>query len=121
MNDNVDHIRYIHLRNNDYAELEPAIERPHSNGGATIAYSVLPNGDDKVIVEAAIAYCSPRDTFNRRVGRSVAAGRLRKGGVSANGNPNRTVHLLPKPDDKGGAGAGWRMLEARIIRAVVNY
>lgn len=114
MNDKNDKIRYIHLRNNDFAILDVGLERPDSNGGATIAYAITPEGKDNVIVEIGVAWCSQRDTFNRRIGRDVAAGRLRKGGE------HRKVVILPKPDENAGAGTSWRMLEARIIRAVVG-
>ena len=44
-----------------------------SRGGATVA--ILPIYDNKVLI--SISRCGPSDMFNRKIGRSIAAGRLR--------------------------------------------
>ena len=43
-----------------------------SGGGATIAYREVDDGT----TEFSVAYCSPRDNFNRSTGRLVASGKL---------------------------------------------
>lgn len=43
-----------------------------SRGGATVA--ILPADNNKVLV--SIARCNPGDVFNKKVGRTIAAGRL---------------------------------------------
>lgn len=43
-----------------------------NNGGQTIAFRELDNGN----IEAAFAFCNPKDNFSRAAGRVKAAGRL---------------------------------------------
>jgi hypothetical protein len=45
---------------------------PASRGGFTIAYQEIKPG----LVEYSIANCSPRDNFNKKIGRDIATGRL---------------------------------------------
>lgn len=59
-------LRYIHLRNRYDGYLMPT-------GGMTIAYDV--DGDR---VFYAVAQCSVKDNFSRRIGRRVASGRWHK-------------------------------------------
>lgn len=56
--------RYIHLREHDGRHLAP-------KGGATIAYDPA----DRV---AGVAVCSRRDQYNKKLGRAIAEGRMRK-------------------------------------------
>jgi hypothetical protein len=46
-----------------------------SHGGATIAY-VTDVKDDLPVVYAAVAYCHENDAYNKKLGRTKAAGRL---------------------------------------------
>lgn len=61
--------KFIHLRN----------AHNMSRGGMTIAFDTIPQPDGSLVVEAALAICSTRDNFNRRLGRAISEGRLRKG------------------------------------------
>lgn len=71
-------VRFLHFRDvwdiNDFDDLseKPQIE---GKGGATVAYRQEPNGS----FSYAIAVCSERDNFNRRIGRDISLGRLVKG------------------------------------------
>jgi len=55
-------IQYMHFRQKDRA----------TYGGATLA--IMPLDKNKVVV--AIAHCNPKDLFNKKMGRTIAAGRL---------------------------------------------
>ena len=71
-------VRFLHFRNawlcNDFDDIDdkPLIE---GKGGATVAYRREPNGS----FSYAVALCSDRDNFNRRIGRDISLGRLVKG------------------------------------------
>ena len=71
-------VRFLHFRDvwdiNDFDDLseKPQIE---GKGGATVAYQREPNGS----FSYAVALCSDRDNFNRRIGRDISLGRLVKG------------------------------------------
>ena len=57
-------VRFIHRR--------PTIDGKITNsGGCTVAYREVDDG-----IEYAVAYCSPRDNFSRKIGRAKAGGRL---------------------------------------------
>lgn len=45
--------------------------KPHNKGGFTVAFREVEDG-----VEYAYAYCSPKDNFNKALGRIKAEGRL---------------------------------------------
>ena len=55
-------IQYMHFRQKDRA----------TYGGATLA--IMPLDKNKVVV--AIAHCNPKELFNKKMGRTIAAGRL---------------------------------------------
>lgn len=62
-------IRFMHVRVFDiHGKLQPC-------GGATIAYKDL--GNHQYLVSMAL--CSPKDPFNKKAGRAVAANRLSEG------------------------------------------
>jgi len=70
-------VKYVHLRDID-------MKNGHilPNGGITVAFTRVSDrteegGDD--LYWAARAECSSRDNFCKKVGRSIAAGRLRCG------------------------------------------
>ena len=65
-------MRYLHIRNYDGVQ-HPENLLPH--GGVTFAYERITS--DALLV--ARADCSPRDNYNKKIGRAVAAGRLEKG------------------------------------------
>lgn len=54
--------------------MEPRFYHFQFLGGRITAASVMK--DDKIFV--ALAFCSPYDQFNRRLGRTISTGRLRK-------------------------------------------
>lgn len=54
-------IQFMHYRS-------PTRDTTH---GATVA--ILPQGDLALI---AVSFCGPKDAFNRKIGRAVAAGRI---------------------------------------------
>lgn len=74
--DAADQVRFLHFRAFETV-LEGTedggveVDVPAATGGATVAY--VPEG---VGFRYAIAYCSERDNFNRRVGRVISKGRL---------------------------------------------
>lgn len=78
------HLRYhfkdLRSRNNPYGI--------YNKGGVTIAYQIF---DFNRKIFFAIALCSMKDNFNRKIGRAVASGYLEKG--------NCYVVNLPEGDD----------------------
>lgn len=46
-----------------------------SRGGFTVAYQEVQPG----LIEYSVAHCSPRDNFNKKIGRDIATGRLING------------------------------------------
>ena len=81
-------MRYIHWRFG---------QPPKPRGGLTVAYSV-----DKVaynlnghVAVYAVARCSPKDNYNKRVGRAIATGRYDKS-IAAGEIRSVTVHGDPK-------------------------
>lgn len=63
---NMPKIKFVHFRNYD-----PFLNAIDNMGGSTVAYIETPEG-----FEYAVAQCSDQDNFNKRLGRSKAAGRL---------------------------------------------
>lgn len=47
-----------------------------NKGGVTIAYSVLSEFKNTRMVEVAVAYCSPHDVFNKKIGTKIALDRF---------------------------------------------
>jgi len=81
-------MRYIHWRFG---------QPPKPRGGLTVAYSV-----DKVaynlnghVAVYAVARCSPKDNYNKRVGRAIATGRYDKS-IAAGEIRSVTLHGDPK-------------------------
>lgn len=66
-------IKYVHLR---CFQLEGTIE---PKGGITIAYEFMLDNGPTSVVRYSFAICSPKDHYNKKIGRAVAAGRLRPG------------------------------------------
>lgn len=62
-------IKYRH-----YRHLSEVTGQINSRGGATLAYT--DNGDGTFV--GAVAYCHPKDNYNKSYGRAKAAGRLKK-------------------------------------------
>jgi hypothetical protein len=85
-----------------------------NNGVATVAYKVLNKqtveGSEHFVVEYAAAFCSPKDQFNKRLGRAIATGRLRKSKQSIDST------LLVKDEPKSGKFAQI----ARALNVVLN-
>jgi hypothetical protein len=52
--------------------------KPHNKGGFTVAFREVTDG-----VEYAYAFCSPKDNFNKALGRTKASGRLESPAYSA--------------------------------------
>jgi len=63
---------------------------PKERGGVTIAYNV-----DGHVAIYAVARCSPKDNYNKRVGRAIATGRYDKA-ISKGEMRSVTVHGEPK-------------------------
>lgn len=64
------------MSNINYAHIRPSSDS--RSGGLTIAYTNLEKGSTGEVTYA-IARCSPKDNFSRRLGRRIAEGRLDKG------------------------------------------
>src|SRR5258708_25220082 len=70
-------VKFVHLR-----EIDMDSGQPTPTGGITVAFTLIkerdePDGTD--LYWAARAECSHRDNFCKKIGRSIATGRLRKG------------------------------------------
>jgi hypothetical protein len=67
-------IGYIHIRPGVTYTKEAGLQgEPEPKGGLTFAYEVIGTGDS---VKYAVAQCSWRESYNRKVGRTIASGRL---------------------------------------------
>lgn len=44
----------------------------HNFGGATVVYRKCENYKNSRMVEVAVAYCSPHDTYNKKIGIALA-------------------------------------------------
>jgi len=71
----MDKIQYMHYRSTN-----------GTHGGATVA--ILPLENNKVFI--SIAYCNPADTFNKKLGRAISAGRLQ---AALNGRNNLSNYI----------------------------
>lgn len=72
-------VKFVHLR-----EIDMDSGQPLPQGGITVAFTLVkerenPEGTD--LYWAARAECSQRDNFCKKVGRSIATGRLRCGQI----------------------------------------
>lgn len=91
-------IEFIHLRpmvRRDRGPADPKRfegDEPHAKGGVTIAFERR-----GMEVHWAVAWCSPKDNFNRRRGRLISAGRLRSQNVSRGGYSIVAVPAETKP------------------------
>lgn len=65
-------LRFAHIR----LENHPDEESPfYPRGGETFCYEFLPNGKIKV----AHSYCSIKDNYSRKIGRTITMGRMLAG------------------------------------------
>lgn len=64
-------IKFIHLRAMDLSN-----DTILPNGGATLAYTTDTDREGKPVVRIAVSFCSPKDNFNKKLGRIKAYGRL---------------------------------------------
>ncbi len=48
----------------------------HNRGGVTIAYRKTSEWKNTRMVEVALAYCSPQDSFNKKIGAQLAVNRF---------------------------------------------
>lgn len=48
-------------------------------GRMTLAMIVTPTPDDELVANVGLSFCSPKDQFCRKTGRTIAEGRLSKG------------------------------------------
>lgn len=71
MNTKNESVHYVHIRKDLNTGLGKRI--PATKGGATIAY-IYDTPNKRIVF--AVAMCSFRDNFCRRIGRAVATGRL---------------------------------------------
>jgi hypothetical protein len=53
--------------------------RHDNRGGVTIAYRKCSNWRNTRMVEVALAYCSPKDSFNKKIGAELAVDRFVNG------------------------------------------
>jgi hypothetical protein len=51
----------------------------HNRGGVTIAYRKCANWRNTKMVEVALAYCSPKDSFSKKIGLQLAVERFVSG------------------------------------------
>jgi len=79
-----DPVKFVHIREQE-AWIDIAggsvTYHPAPNGGLTIAYYLLPEEGQQWLVRFALAQCSPRDNYNKKVGRAIARGRLCRSAV----------------------------------------
>lgn len=82
-------------------------------GKYTLAYTVEPalNGfgkQDRIKVNVGVAWCSPRDNFNRRIGRTVAGNRL--------SHPDKVPHKheIYLSGKLPSSGYEWRSIEGAV-------
>jgi hypothetical protein len=68
---------------NDLTRIVYLFDKHNAKGGVTIAYRPMiydskgfPQG---IFAEVAVAYCNPKDTFSRKVGRELAEAMLAEG------------------------------------------
>lgn len=80
---------YGHMRNiNDDQTVS-------GKGGTTVAFRIVPKG-----VQYGVAHCNEADTFNKRLGRTIAKGRLDKNKSAfleidvTNMNPGDVAHVV---------------------------
>ena len=90
-----DKVFYVHLHQHNHdKQINPY-------GGVTIGYSIHRN-----VVHYALAKCKSVDRFNRKVGRAITTGRLRKGKHDTlidNNLPSQTSphsYIIPKLIEK---------------------
>lgn len=62
-------VHYFHMRNWCWLD-----DTPHGRGGTTVAARLIPGSN---VVKYAVANCSLKDNFCRKVGRNIAEMRLR--------------------------------------------
>jgi len=67
--------KFVHVRNYTW---DGAV---HPTGGHTIAYEYNP---DTRVAAYAVAHCSPKDHYNKKIGRAVSSGRLGKSAATCN-------------------------------------
>jgi hypothetical protein len=65
-----------------------------NKGGVTIAYSIMNDFKNTRMVEVAVAYCSPHDVFNKKIGTQIAVDRFLN---------NETI-MVPARTDKSNSG-----------------
>ena len=67
-----EYFQNLGLEGLEYEETRPGLQgTPHPYSGFTIAYDFFDNH-----VEYAVAECSPKDRYNKKIGRAIAQGRL---------------------------------------------
>ena len=81
-------IKYQHIRPY-YAQKGKG---DNKNGVITIAYNIRMNDNGfPLVLEFAVSFCSPRDTFSKKIGREFAYNRL----MAENQNFYRSIPLYP--------------------------
>lgn len=69
-------IMIVHVRKTTWS---PSGAETHMRGGATIAYRPANNNRNCRMVQVAVAYCSPNDHFNRKLGSAMAVEKFLNG------------------------------------------
>lgn len=75
----VDPVKFVHLRQQEaWVDIADGsvTYHPAPNGGVTIAYVMGADEGQTWQIDFATAQCSPRDNYNKKVGRAIARGRL---------------------------------------------
>jgi hypothetical protein len=74
-----DPVKFVHIREQEaWVNVAYGIVDyyPAPNGGVTIAYVMDADEGQSWHIRFAVAQCSPRDNYNKKVGRAIARGRL---------------------------------------------
>lgn len=83
----------------------------------TLGYQILkPVEGIGTMIRVAEALVSPLDNFNRKIGRAVAEGRLKK--AAETGRDINHVYELIIEGDFPTTGEQWRAFDAHIVRAM---
>lgn len=80
-------MKFIHVRVRDDSQVGGL----STKGGFTIGYKEIGESED-LVIEWGLAVCSPKDRYEKKLGRDVSTGRLVKGDTDS-------IHVMFDPSD----------------------
>jgi hypothetical protein len=80
-------------------ETGEVVESVSSRGGVTLAYTMVPNGVDSVDVTFAIAICSPKDRYDRKIGAFTVVKKLEQALEEVSKNPEKELEFVRQGKD----------------------